>query len=157
MVINAKACDSIAFARTSVFLLCLLTVAVQAPLNHKVSVFEAKQIAADLYIYGYSLITTNMTRVQMSSVPASEALQAPLNRYINAKRYLPAITAAFPRRTLTLCTPSLRLGGFRHRLQELSCGGCIRVARQSSSATAYSGYGLEREKLGNIKHLSEIW
>lgn len=29
---------------------------------------EAKQIAVDAYIYGYSLITTDVTRVQMSNV-----------------------------------------------------------------------------------------
>ena len=32
---------------------------------------EARQIAEDAYIYGYSLITTEVTRVQMSNVPNS--------------------------------------------------------------------------------------
>ena len=34
-----------------------------------VSVDEAKSIAVDAYVYGYSLITTEVTRVQMSNVP----------------------------------------------------------------------------------------
>jgi hypothetical protein len=34
-----------------------------------VSADEAKSIAVDAYVYGYSLITTEVTRVQMSNVP----------------------------------------------------------------------------------------
>ena len=44
----------------------------------------------DAYIYGYSLITTNVTRVQMSNASAAEALRALLNSFINVKRYPPA-------------------------------------------------------------------
>lgn len=51
---------------------------------------EAKQIAIDAYIYGYSLITTDVTRVQMSNVPALEALRGPVNQFVNVKRYPPA-------------------------------------------------------------------
>jgi hypothetical protein len=63
---------------------------VQAQATNKVSVDEAKQIAVDAYIYGYSLITTNVTRVQMTNVPAVEAFQGPVNNFINVKRYPPA-------------------------------------------------------------------
>ena len=38
---------------------------------------EARQIAEDAYVYGYSLITTEVTRVQMSNVPKTEGLRAP--------------------------------------------------------------------------------
>jgi hypothetical protein len=51
---------------------------------------EAQQIALDAYIYGYSLITTEVTRVQMSNVPKIEGLHAPMGQFINVKRYPPA-------------------------------------------------------------------
>ena len=63
---------------------------VQAQSTNKVSVDEAKQIAVDAYIYGYSLITTNVTCVQMTNVPAVEELRGPVNNFINVKRYPPA-------------------------------------------------------------------
>ena len=50
---------------------------------------EAKAIAEDAYIYGYSLITTEVTRVQMSNVPAIEAMRAPMDTFFNVKRYPP--------------------------------------------------------------------
>ena len=37
---------------------------------------EAQQIATDAYVYGYSLITTDVTRVQMSNVPKVEGFTA---------------------------------------------------------------------------------
>jgi hypothetical protein len=51
---------------------------------------DAAQIAMDAYLYGYSLITTEVTRVQMSNVPAIEGLHAPMGRFINVRRYPPA-------------------------------------------------------------------
>ena len=51
---------------------------------------EAKEIAIDAYIYGYSLITTDVTRLQMSNVPKVEDFKAPLGTFINMKRYPPA-------------------------------------------------------------------
>ncbi|WP_210250941.1 DUF1254 domain-containing protein [Bradyrhizobium cytisi] len=51
---------------------------------------EARQIAEGAYIYGYSLITTNVTRVQMSNVPKVEGLTAPTGQFINIPRYPPA-------------------------------------------------------------------
>src|SRR5262245_44438319 len=50
---------------------------------------EARQIAEDAYIYGYSLITTEVTRVQMTNVPAAENVKAPMNQFANVKRYPP--------------------------------------------------------------------
>ena len=55
-----------------------------------VSPQEAIEIATDAYIYGYSLITTEITRVQMSNVPKLEGLRGPMNQFTNAKRYPPA-------------------------------------------------------------------
>ena len=51
---------------------------------------EARQIAEDAYIFGYSLITTEVTRVQMSNVPKAEELRAPMNQFFNIPRYPPA-------------------------------------------------------------------
>src|SRR5262249_43796978 len=51
---------------------------------------EAHKIGLEAYIYGYSLITTEVTRVQMSNVPKIKGLRAPMNQFINAKRYPPA-------------------------------------------------------------------
>ena len=52
---------------------------------------EARQIAEDAYIYGYSLITTEVTRVQMTNVSKPEAsLRAPMNQFSNVPRYPPA-------------------------------------------------------------------
>ena len=51
---------------------------------------EAEQIAFDAYVYGYSLITTEVTRVQMSNVEKVAGLHAPMGEFINIKRYPPA-------------------------------------------------------------------
>lgn len=51
---------------------------------------ETQQIAIDAYIYGYSLMTTEVTRVQMSNVSKPEGLHAPTGEFINVKRYPPA-------------------------------------------------------------------
>jgi hypothetical protein len=50
---------------------------------------EAQQIAEDAYIYGYSLITTEVTRVQMTNVSAPAEMKAPMNSFFNVKRYPP--------------------------------------------------------------------
>lgn len=52
--------------------------------------FDAERIAMEAYIYGYSLITTEVTRVQMTSVSAVEGLRGPMGQFINVKRYPPA-------------------------------------------------------------------
>jgi hypothetical protein len=51
---------------------------------------EAIKIANDAYIYGYSLITTEVTRVQMSNVSTVEGMHAPMGQFANIKRYPPA-------------------------------------------------------------------
>lgn len=51
---------------------------------------EAVDIATDAYVYGYSLVTTDVTRIQMSNMPAVEELKAPPNQFANVKRYPPA-------------------------------------------------------------------
>src|SRR5262249_16914106 len=51
---------------------------------------EAQKIAEDAYIYGYSLMTTEVTRVQMSNVPKLEGFTGPIGQFINVPRYPPA-------------------------------------------------------------------
>jgi hypothetical protein len=52
---------------------------------------EAYAIGLDAYVYGYSLITTEITRVQMSNVPKiEENMHAPMGQFSNVMRYPPA-------------------------------------------------------------------
>ncbi|WP_085728603.1 DUF1254 domain-containing protein [Pseudomonas sp. R37(2017)] len=48
---------------------------------------ELLQIAKDAYVYGYSLITTEVTRVQMSNVDKVGTEHAPMGQFANRKRY----------------------------------------------------------------------
>lgn len=50
---------------------------------------EVKAIAEEAYVYGYSLITTEVTRVQMTNVAKEEGMRAPMGHFINMKRYPP--------------------------------------------------------------------
>lgn len=54
------------------------------------SASNAAHIAMEAYIYGYSLITTEVTRVQMTNVSTIEGLRGPMGQFINVKRYPPA-------------------------------------------------------------------
>jgi hypothetical protein len=60
------------------------------PGGQAVSAADAKAIATDAYVYGYSLITTDVTRVQMSNVPKQTGLQSPIGQFTNIPRYPPA-------------------------------------------------------------------
>ncbi|MDH4581862.1 DUF1254 domain-containing protein [Pseudomonas sp. BN415] len=51
---------------------------------------EPLQIAKDAYVYGYSLITTEVTRVQMTNVDKVSGLHGPMGQFINVHRYPPA-------------------------------------------------------------------
>jgi hypothetical protein len=62
-----------------------------APANaQSLSPADAQQIAVDAYVYGYSLITTEVTRVQMSNVPKVEGFNSPTGQFVNVPRYPPA-------------------------------------------------------------------
>src|SRR6266849_9847656 len=50
----------------------------------------ARQIAEDAYVYGYSLITTEVTRVQGSDVAKPEGIKAPTGEFGNVAKYPPA-------------------------------------------------------------------
>lgn len=51
---------------------------------------EVQQIAVDAYIYGYSLVTTDVTRMQMSNVDKVGEISAPTGTFFNIKGYPPA-------------------------------------------------------------------
>lgn len=51
---------------------------------------EVRDIAIDAYVYGYSLITSEVTRVQMSNVEKAGGLHAPAGQFVHVKRYPPA-------------------------------------------------------------------
>jgi hypothetical protein len=79
------------FAMRTVALLSSLTlVTSQALAADKPSPEEAQKIALDAYVYGYSLVTTDVTRIQMSNVDKLGGLTGPANQFINVPRYPPA-------------------------------------------------------------------
>ena len=93
----------------SAALACGFAACVAAPLTanaqSKTSV-EAQQIATDAYVYGYSLITTEVTRVQMSNVPKVGGFNSPTGSSTFHAIRRPTI-AAFQRRMRTRCIRSL--------------------------------------------------
>lgn len=50
---------------------------------------QARAIGIEAYVYGYSLITTEVTRVQMTNVAEPAELRAPMGHFTNVKRYPP--------------------------------------------------------------------
>ncbi len=65
-------------------------VSIQAQETMNLSKNEAVEIATEAYIYGYSLVTTEVTRVQMSNVAKAELFTGPMGQFVNVKRYPPA-------------------------------------------------------------------
>jgi hypothetical protein len=53
---------------------------------------EAKKIAIDAYIYGYALMTSDVTEKSFTNTiaPNPETLQAPLNQFVSVPKYPPA-------------------------------------------------------------------
>ncbi len=76
---------------------------------------DALQTAIDAYIYGYSLITTEVTRVQMSNVPQAEGIRAPIGNSSTSSVTRPPIIAAFrrPMRTRFIRWPGWTLARSR--------------------------------------------
>lgn len=54
---------------------------------NKLSAHEAQQIAEDAYIYGYSLVTMEMTRRVMTNVREPEATRAPMGNLLRVRAY----------------------------------------------------------------------
>lgn len=77
---------------TGALLLCLSFVRAHAQTAAGVSVQEAQQIAEDVYIYGYPLITMEMTRRVMTNVTEVTGNRAPMGHLARSRAYP---TAAF--------------------------------------------------------------
>ena len=67
----------------------LLACSLQSAQADNLSLSEAQQIATDAYVYGYSLVTTDVTRIQMTNTDKVEGLRGPTGQFINVKRYPP--------------------------------------------------------------------
>ena len=52
-----------------------------------ISESEAESIGSEAYIYGYPLVTMEMTRRVMTNVASPEGLRAPMGQFINAREY----------------------------------------------------------------------
>ena len=82
----------------SLSILCLAVVLLGAsslsamPASGAPSTDDMVNTAMDAYIYGYSLLTTDVTRVQGTNVPGVDQahLRAPIGQFANAKKYPPA-------------------------------------------------------------------
>src|SRR5262249_26897576 len=48
---------------------------------------EAKDTAIDAYIFGYPLVTMEMTRRVMTNVPADEGTRAPMGQFLRMQAY----------------------------------------------------------------------
>lgn len=53
----------------------------------KVSEDEAKALASDVYIYGYPLVTMEMTRRVMTNVEKPDSMRAPLGQFIHVRTF----------------------------------------------------------------------
>jgi hypothetical protein len=53
---------------------------------------EAEQIAAEVYIYGYALIATDVIRIQMTNVESPGAFRAPMGQFFHQKTFELAIS-----------------------------------------------------------------
>lgn len=78
--------------RKSCFLSLVLATGLSGGAASALTVEEATGIATDAYVYGYSLITTEVTRVQMSNVAETmpKDFKSPMGMFTNVPRYPPA-------------------------------------------------------------------
>src|SRR5262245_55692380 len=57
-----------------------------APAKH-LSAAEAKEIAIDVYVYGYPLVTMDYTRRVMTNVSSPQGTHAPMGQFVRARTY----------------------------------------------------------------------
>src|SRR4051812_35116051 len=48
---------------------------------------DAAQLADEAYVYGYPLVTTEMTRRVMTNVAAPDGMRGPMGRFVNLRTY----------------------------------------------------------------------
>jgi len=51
---------------------------------------EALKLGSEVYVYGYPLVTMDLTRQVMTNVKSVEGLKAPMGQFVNAREYPPA-------------------------------------------------------------------
>lgn len=78
--------------RLSPLFLCLLGLAFSTvnAVEHKVNHLteeQALELGKEIYIYGYPLVTMDMTRKVMTNVEKVEGLRAPMGQFVNAREY----------------------------------------------------------------------
>jgi len=71
----------------SLFLICSLISCSSSKPAHKAGLEEAISIATDAYIYGYPLVTMDMTRKQMTNISAPEGTKAPMGQFVRMRSY----------------------------------------------------------------------
>lgn len=64
-----------------------LTSCSKEPGSQKLSADEAKSIAMDAYVYGYALVTMEMTRRVMTNVEKAEPPRAPMGQLMRMREY----------------------------------------------------------------------
>jgi hypothetical protein len=67
--------------------LCVSSATANAKTDSKVSAQEAQQIAVEGYIYGYPLVTMEMTRRVMTNVEKPEGTRAPMGQLVRMREY----------------------------------------------------------------------
>jgi len=70
----------------SIFLVSLILVCFDTA-HAQVTTEEAARIGVEAYIYGYPLVTVDMTRKVMTNVEKPESLRGPMNVFLNARTY----------------------------------------------------------------------
>lgn len=68
-------------------LLSIGTWLIFAPLCAQISDSEAEEIGTEAYIYGYPLITMDMTKAIMTNVEAPSGMRAPMGQFLSARVY----------------------------------------------------------------------
>jgi hypothetical protein len=76
------------------FLLCVAFTLARAQTN--VSPAEARAIAEDVYIYGYPLVTLEMTRRVTSNTAEPAGLRAPMGQFAHARKFPPVTYRDIP-------------------------------------------------------------
>ena len=77
-----------------------------AKLKGKLTAREALEIATDAYIFGYPLVTMDMTRRVMTNVRYPEGMRAPMGQFARVRTYPTASNHESPPPTPTRSTPS---------------------------------------------------
>lgn len=78
------------FLALIIFLACISNIDTAKNKNKFLCSKKAQDIAIEAYIYGYSMITSEVTRVQMTNVAEHQDFKAPMGQFMNIRHYPPA-------------------------------------------------------------------